>query len=380
MFDLKSIVRPNIYALKPYRCARDDYSAGILLDANENSHGSSLPQNSNFVDGNLERYPDPYQLEIKEKLCKLRGIQSAGHFFLGVGSDECIDMAIRVFVQPGKEKILITPPTYGMYSVSANINDVGIAKAPLIVDGGKFQLDVDNILKEIKQDPSIKLIFLCSPGNPTGTLLQKSDIIRILESSFKGIVFVDEAYVDFCADASCSTLVDSYPNLIVSQTLSKAFGLAGIRLGYTISSPEIAQIFNNTKAPYNISTLTSNIANQALGDGLTVMATYVASIKEQRKLLMQQLAKLSFVGGFLGTHDANFVLVQFVNKQGVPDNRVAMDIYKHLAEVSGVVVRFRGDELGCFGCLRITVGTPEENSTLIKFLQSKDIQSIANKH
>lgn len=146
MFDLKSIVRPNIYALKPYRCARDDYSSGILLDANENSHGSSLPQNSSFANGNLERYPDPYQLEIKEKLCKLRNIQSTNRFFLGVGSDECIDMAIRVFVQPGKEKILITPPTYGMYSVSANINDAGIAKVPLIVEGGKFQLDVPNVI------------------------------------------------------------------------------------------------------------------------------------------------------------------------------------------------------------------------------------------
>ncbi|KAI8901180.1 pyridoxal phosphate-dependent transferase [Globomyces pollinis-pini] len=385
MFDLKKAVRPNILKLKPYRCARDDYSAGILLDANENTHGPALDDVSKYTQlgSDLERYPDPYQVEVKELLCKFRNIPSTNYFYLGVGSDEVIDMAIRVFVTPGKEKILITPPTYGMYSVCAQINDVETVKIPLIVDDGAFQLNVIKILDAIKSDPLIKIVFLCSPGNPTGTLLQENDIKQILEcSDFNGVVLVDEAYIDFCETSekrsSVCTWVTKYPNLIVTQTLSKAFGLAGIRLGLSIANPEITQIFNNTKAPYNISTPTSMLGRDALSAaGLKVMRAHIESIQKQRVYLIDQLSKLPFVSRFLGAHDANFILVQFANSNGEADNNVAMSIYKQLAEIDGVVVRFRGMELGCEGCLRITVGTEEENKILMAKLSSEIMSNFA---
>lgn len=233
-FDLKKAVRPNIYSLQPYRCARDDYADGILLDANENTHGPSLAEDELKFDL-LQRYPDPHQQKLKEALAKLRNIPSHSHFYLGVGSDECIDMAIRVFVEPGKEKILISPPTYGMYAVSAQINNVEVCKVPLLTEGGSFQLNVAKIIDMVTNEPLIKMIIACSPGNPTGTRLSQSDIIEILECPFfSGVLMVDEAYIDFCKDsegefASMASLVLVYPNLIISQTLSKAFGLAGIR-------------------------------------------------------------------------------------------------------------------------------------------------------
>ena len=263
MFDLKLAVRSNILALKPYRCARDDYSCGVLLDANENAYGSAALNSG--VKG-LERYPDPRQNDIKQLICNYRKTSTPENLFLGVGSDECIDLAIRVFCKPGVDRILITPPTYGIYSVSAQVNDVSLVKIPLLVGNSNFQLDVPGIISAIKADPTIKIVFLCSPGNPTGTLLKHGDIKEILECSlYKGVVFVDEAYIDFIESESISAWASSqYPNLIVSQTLSKAFGLAGARLGYTISSREIAQIFNNTKAPYNISSPSSKIAKDAL--------------------------------------------------------------------------------------------------------------------
>ncbi|KAJ3305116.1 histidinol-phosphate transaminase [Kappamyces sp. JEL0829] len=377
-FDLQQVVRPNIWGLKPYRCARDDYSEGILLDANENTHGPSLGASvrTAYSTAQLERYPDPHQLQVKEALCALRGIPSPAHFFLGVGSDECIDMVLRVFCTPGRDKILITPPTYGMYSVSAQINDVAVVKVPLDVQDGAFQLNVPEMLSALSSDPHIKVVMLCSPGNPTGTLLRQSDIRAILEcKTYRGVVVVDEAYIDFCDDvdgepASVAAWVLKYPNLIVSQTLSKAFGLAGIRMGFTVSSPEIAQIFNNTKAPYNISTPTSNIALSALGaEGLSVKNVHIAMIKKERALLMQQVLQLPRVSRLLGTHDANFILVQLVNKSGEPDNDLAHSVYKELAETHRVVVRFRGMELGCPGCLRVTVGTAEENQVLLERLK-----------
>lgn len=386
MFELEKVVRPNILALKPYRCARDDYSTGILLDANENTHGPSLGKEALkvmapsadhhvlFNGAQLERYPDPHQVALKEKLCALRGLSSPSHFYLGVGSDECIDMAVRVFVQPGIEKILVTPPTYGMYSVCAAINDAGIVRVPLLKS---FQLDVDGIIDAVKKDPLIKIIILCSPGNPTGTLLKHEDITTILLApEFKGVVLVDEAYIDFCDPiqgnaASVAKWVLHYPNLIVSQTLSKAFGLAGIRLGMTISSPEIARIFNATKAPYNISTPTSFLASSALDtQGLEVMRTHIDMIKQERAILQPLLISLSFVSELIGAHDANFILARIVDNQRVASNERAQFIYKTLAEEHGVVVRYRGMEMHCQGCLRITIGTRKENLTLMEKLES----------
>ncbi|KAJ3333414.1 histidinol-phosphate transaminase [Blyttiomyces sp. JEL0837] len=380
MFNLEAIVRPNILALKPYRCARDDYSSGILLDANENSFGPSvsdrldgLKNATTYTDNHLERYPDPHQSEIKSMLAKLRGLPSDDHFFLGVGSDESIDMAIRVFCVPAKDKILTCPPTYGMYSVCAQVNDVGVVKVPLNVEGGAFSLNVDAVKEAVIQDPSIKIIFLCSPGNPTGTLLAKEDIRQILTmEEYKGVVLVDEAYIDFCSeDASVASWVLDYPNLIVTQTLSKSFGLAGIRLGVTISSPQMAAIFNKTKAPYNISTPTSILAKSAVSsEGLERMRKHVALIKEERSKLITSLLSIQGIARIIGNNDANFVLAQIVNSCGAPDNQLAFQVYKTLAEEEGVVVRFRGTEFGCEGCLRITVGTVEENQTLIEKLKA----------
>ncbi|EGF83239.1 hypothetical protein BATDEDRAFT_3086, partial [Batrachochytrium dendrobatidis JAM81] len=386
-FVLKDAVRPNIYALLPYRCARDDYKEGILLDANENSFGPALASRNDFQapaasgalgnsDVHLERYPDPHQHDIKKLLCGLRGIPSTDYFFLGVGSDESIDIAMRVFCKPSIDKILICPPTYGMYSVSAQVNDVQVVRVPLDTTDGLFQLQVDKILDELKNDHTIKMVILCSPGNPTGTLLKHQDIKRILDcTSFKGVVLVDEAYIDFCGDAgganvnSVASWTVQYPNLIVTQTLSKAFGLAGIRLGISISSPAISQIFNNTKAPYNISTPTSLLGRAALSEsGQDTMRHHITSIIEERRDLLQKFAKMPRLGMPLGNNDSNFILIPILNSSGTPDNEIALRIYKRLAEYEGVVVRFRGNELGCTGCVRITIGTPSQNITLVEKL------------
>lgn len=265
-FDIESVIRPNILALQPYRCARDDYKEGVLLDANENALGHSLPTSSpaqiiNDIDlltSDLHRYPDPSHDEVKDRIAKLRGIPGPEYVFLGVGSDEVIDLLMRVCCAPTKDKILITPPTYGMYSVCAHVNDVPIVKVPLDVAGGAFQVQVDKVRyphplflvlnhdlldllllynnsmqihTAISADPSIKLIFLCSPGNPTGTLVPLAAISTICENpAYKGIVIVDEAYIDFSGEGvSACSLVDKYANLVVMQTLSKSFGLAAIR-------------------------------------------------------------------------------------------------------------------------------------------------------
>ncbi|RHZ75761.1 hypothetical protein Glove_209g115 [Diversispora epigaea] len=370
-FSLDSIVRPNILKLKPYVCARDDYTSGILLDANENSFGTIL-QNEKLLteELNLNRYPDPNQVLIKKRLVSFRGLPSIDYFFLGVGSDEIIDLIIRIFCVPGKDKILITPPTYGMYSVCANINDVGIVNVNLDVEDGKFQLKTEEISKGLKENPTVKIIFLCSPGNPTGTILSKEDIKTILnDSCFNGIVVVDEAYIDFVEEkkeASVAKWVEQYPNLIVMQTLSKSFGLAGVRLGIGISDPKIIRLMNNTKAPYNINSLTSEIVFKALSpENIERMKTICQQIRAEQIKLMSSISHLSGIGKFLGGNDANFILVQILNKKGEkPSNEGAYSVYKNLAEKLGIVVRFRGNEFGCEGCLRITVGTSQENKTL----------------
>ncbi|CAG8768472.1 22134_t:CDS:2, partial [Gigaspora rosea] len=231
-FSLESIVRPNILSLTPYRCARDDYGTGILLDANENSFGSVLQEEESLLVKDLHRYPDPNQVLIKERLISFRGLQSIDYLFLGVGSDEIIDLLMRIFCIPGKDKIIITPPTYGMYSVCANINDVQVIKVNLDVEDGRFQLKPDKISEALSENPSTKLVYLCSPGNPTGTCLSHTTIKAVLDDpNLKGVVVIDEAYIDFTEEteeASVAKWVEKYPNLIVMQTLSKSFGLAAI--------------------------------------------------------------------------------------------------------------------------------------------------------
>ncbi|CAO3607780.1 unnamed protein product [Cunninghamella blakesleeana] len=370
-FSLEKVIRPNILELQPYRCARDDYDSGILLNANENAYGPSLPEQR---EGDLHRYPDPYHVRVKEAFIKLRQLPSTKHVFLGVGSDEVIDLLMRIACVPAKDKILITPPTYGMYSVCAHINDVNVVKTPLIVEGGAYQLDTDKVLQDLKANPEVKLVFLCSPGNPTGTCLSHASIRQVLESDYEGIVVVDEAYVDFVdkEEGSVAQWVDKYPNLVVMQTLSKSFGLAGIRLGIAVGHPDLIQILNNTKAPYNIGTPSATIAYEALSDkGVERMNEYRSKLIEQRGKVIEALKKIQGTGKILGGNDANFILVEILDKEtnSKPCNQRSEQIYKHMAESKDVVVRFRGKEYGCESCLRITIGTEDENNSMLSRLE-----------
>ncbi|KAJ2396385.1 histidinol-phosphate transaminase [Coemansia sp. RSA 2559] len=384
-FDAKRVVRPNIRNLVPYRCARDDYSEGILLDANENSYGPVLQvsiteskedsgklQIESQADGQqLHRYPDPLGREVKQRILMLRpSVPGIDNIFLGVGSDEVIDLLVRIICQPGKDAIMITPPTYGMYKVVASINDVDVVKVPLVVEGGSFQLDVDAVIETALGNEAIKIIWLCSPGNPTGTYLKEADVRKLLESGFGGLVVVDEAYVDFVRPEkgeSYAKLVSEYPGLFVMQTMSKSFGLAGIRLGVGIGGSEIVGYLNNAKAPYSVSTLSLDVAKAALSDeNVEKMRRVAASIAEQRDgYLIPELKQLPHLGEIIGGNDANFVLCRFVDSKGAVSNKIAKELYEEMAENQGLVVRYRGSDYGCEGCLRITVGTADENKVVV---------------
>lgn len=288
------------------------------------------------------------------------------NLFCGVGSDEAIDALLRCFCVPGEDKLLTCPPTYGMYAVSAQINDVEIVHVPLDVDD-RFNLQPEKIKERLSADPKIKMVYICSPGNPTASLIRKEDIQKVLEhASWNGIVVLDEAYIDFAPDgSSLAEWVLEWPNLVVMQTLSKAFGLAGIRLGVAYSTPEIASLLNNLKAPYNISSPTSALATAALApQNLEVMRQNRSKILQQRERLLDELPKMSGIGRFLGGTDSNFLLVEILDKPrddaGRPDNPTALAVYETMAGSRGVVVRYRGNELGCEGCLRVTVGTEKE--------------------
>ncbi|KAF6813728.1 histidinol-phosphate aminotransferase [Colletotrichum sojae] len=383
-FNLEKCARPNILALEPYRCARDDYKddgTNVLLDANENAYGPSLE--SNFEAGDLgidflglNRYPDPHQPELKQLLCDLRNTHThttkdlgPENVFVGVGSDEAIDALLRCFCAPGKDRILTCPPTYGMYSVSAQINDVSIVKVPL-KPAPEFAMDTDAILDTLTREENIKLVYLCTPGNPTGSMLSKEEVTRVLQHpTWNGVVVLDEAYIDFAPEgSSLAEWVLEWPNLVVMQTLSKAFGMAGIRLGAAFTSPPIARLLNAMKAPYNISSPTSALACYAVSEkGLAVMRANRAKILAQRDRIIAELPKIPGVGRLRGGTESNFLLYEMLDAQGEPDNVTALAVYERLAENKGVVVRFRGKEHGCLGCLRITVGTEEE---VTRFLAS----------
>lgn len=360
-----------------------DDGTNVLLDANENAYGPSL--DSADVKGStlggldplgLHRYPDPHQPELKQLLCNLRNTHAhtpktitPENLFVGVGSDEAIDALLRCFCVPGKDRILTCPPTYGMYSVSAQVNDIDIVKVPLNA-APEFSLNVPAITDALTHEPNIKLAYFCSPGNPTGALLAKDDIKQILNHpTWNGVVVLDEAYIDFAPeDASLAELVAEYPNLVVMQTLSKAFGMAGIRLGAAFTSAPIARMLNSMKAPYNIASPTSAFAQYALGvKGLAVMRANRAKIVAQRERLIQELPRIEGVGRLRGGTASNFMLYEILNADGKPDNATAVAVYEKLAEQKGVVVRFRGKEHGCLGCLRITVGTEDE---VTRFLES----------
>lgn len=312
-----------------------------------------------------------HQEDLKQLLCNLRNTHThttqnitPDNLFVGVGSDEAIDALIRGFCVPGKDKILTCPPTYGMYSVSAQVNDVTLVKIPLQLPS--FALDIPAILHALSTDPSIKLAYLCSPGNPTGALLAKSDVEQILSHNWNGVVVLDEAYIDFAPEgSSLAEWVAEWPNLVVMQTLSKAFGLAGIRLGAAFADPAIARLLNSMKAPYNIPNPTSQIARAALSPRhLEIMQRNKDLIVQQRERLLAELPKIPGIGALHGGVASNFLLYQILDapaeKGGKPSNETALAVYEGLAEEKGVVVRFRGKEYGCEGCLRITVGTEKE--------------------
>jgi histidinol-phosphate aminotransferase len=338
---------------------------------NQTKNGKDEKPQLDFL--GLNRYPDPHQVELKRRLCRLRNVkthtqQNLGpeNLFVGVGSDEAIDALLRCFCAPGKDKIMTCPPTYGMYAVSAQVNDIEIVHVPLDVRR-EFALQPDKINEALSSDASIKMVYICSPGNPTGRLISKEDVQQVLQHpTWNGVVVLDEAYIDFAADgSSLAEWVMEWPNLVVMQTLSKAFGLAGIRLGAAFSSPDIARLLNNLKAPYNISSPTSAIAIAALEpNNLAVMRENRAKILGQRDRLIEELPSISGIGRFLGGTESNFLLVEILDRPrssgGRPDNTTALAVYETMAEQRGVVVRFRGKELGCEGCLRITVGTEEE--------------------
>ncbi|KAI9167062.1 Histidinol-phosphate aminotransferase [Paramyrothecium foliicola] len=386
--DVRTSQHPLAAAI-PLRPDYKDDGTNVLLDANENAYGPSLSQDvqsaAASADGpsldllGLHRYPDPHQADLKQLLCRLRNTHAHSqrtlepeHLFVGVGSDEAIDGLLRCFCVPAKDRILTCPPTYGMYAVSAQVNDVAIVKVPL-KPAPEFALDVPAIMTALSDEPNIKLVYLCSPGNPTGSLLAKSDVEQILaHPTWNGIVVLDEAYIDFAPeDASLAELVTEYPNLVVMQTLSKAFGMAGIRLGAAFASPPVAQLLNNLKAPYNISSPTSALASYAVQDkGLAVMRANRAKILQQRDRLLEELPKVPGVGRLRGGTTSNFLLYEMLDAHGNPDNVTALAVYEKLAEVKGVVVRFRGKEHGCQGCLRITIGTEDEVTRLLESLRN----------
>lgn len=345
-FDINKLVRPNIKKLVPYSSARSEFSgnASIFLDANENSYGSPLSKWYN-------RYPDPLQLELKKKIGSIKNV-SPEKILLGNGSDECIDLLIRAFCNPVRDNIIICPPTYGMYEVFARINDVPVKEVPLT---RSYQLDLERIEEEI--DAFTKIIFLCSPNNPTGNSLNRDDI-EIILNNFNGLVVLDEAYINFSRQRSFSTELNEYPNLVVMQTFSKAWGLAALRLGINFASVEITDILNKIKPPYNINQATQELAMNAL-DHLDEVNAMIKEIVKERQLLADQLKELPAVLEIYPS-DANFLLVRTTN---------ATAIYNYLKE-QGIIVRNRSNVLLCEDCLRITVGTKDENRQLIEVLNN----------
>jgi len=351
------LARPNILKLLPYRCARDDYDSGVLLDANENALGpTSVPTNSLDPYDNhltLERYPCPYQIPLKSMYADYRGHGlNPSNLFIGVGSDEAIDMLMRIFCTPGKDNIMTTPPTYGMYKVCANVNDVEIVQVPLTPD---FDLRIPEMLEAVTDET--KLMFVCSPGNPTAKAIPLSHVEKLANSSYNGIIVVDEAYVDFSTEGSAVSLVNKYPNIVVLQTLSKAFGLAGIRLGFAIGAPDVIQLMNNVKAPYNVNKLTSEVAQNAMKN-VHVLEKNIKSLLEEREIVMKRLNGLDYVVKVYPS-DANFVLFQM--------KAHSKEVYKQMAD-SGVVCRYRGSEIHCHECIRVTIGSSDDTDAFFTAL------------
>jgi len=341
MCKIEKLVRPNVLNLQPYSSARDEFNGkeGIFLDANENPYG------------NLNRYPDPYQIELKTKLAQLKQTPLET-IFIGNGSDEIIDLAFRIFCEPGKDKALTFSPTYGMYDVSAAINNVELLKIPL---NDSFQIDLQKIIPFF-MDASIKLLFICSPNNPTGNTIDSKAIEFILHN-FKGIVIVDEAYIDFSKDASLLGLITTYTNLIISQTFSKAWGLAAARVGVAYSNETIISFYNKVKPPYNVSELNQMAALNMLSNPAEFESN-LQNILREKERLKKELSQFDWVKKIYPS-DANFLLVELEN---------ANEVYAYLVEQQ-VVVRNRTTQVK--NCIRISVGTSEENQKLVTALKNR---------
>lgn len=346
MFNLASLVRSNIKKLSPYSSARDEFSgkASVFLDANENSLGSPLTKWYN-------RYPDPLQKKVKEKISFIKKVP-VEQIFLGNGSDEPIDILLRCFCEPQVDEVIIMPPTYGMYEVSANINNVTIRKVPLT---SSFQIDLEQLEQSIQ--PNTKIIWICSPNNPTGNSMDRQSIEMIL-NNFDGLVVIDEAYINFSRQKSFVADLNDYPNLVVMQTLSKAWGLAGLRMGMAFASREIIQYMNKVKPPYNISEPVQELALKAL-DEIGQVNDMIKAIVDMRAALEKDLMNIETVEKIYPS-DANFLLVKFQDANAV---------YEYLLDRE-IVVRDRSNVQRCEDCLRITVGTEKENKALIESLKS----------
>lgn len=340
-FNLNNLIRDNIRQLTPYSSARNEFSgeASIMLDANENAYGSPITDAYN-------RYPDPLQNKVKERLSGIKGIP-ASNMFLGNGSDEAIDILFRLFCRPGVDNVILLPPTYGMYEVSAQINDVFCKKINLTKE---YQLDLGAIAEAI--DQNTKMIFICSPNNPTGNSIDVRDIETLLVN-FDGIVVVDEAYINYSKQRSFTPALAEFPNLVVLQTLSKAWGLAALRLGMAFASRDIIQLMNRVKPPYNINQATQEIVLKAL-EGVDQVNQWIKEVVSEREALIDALNNMPSVKK-VAPSDANFILVQFDRPR---------DLFNYLLD-QGIVVRDRSRVVLCEDCLRITIGTPSENKKLI---------------
>lgn len=340
--NIEALIRPNIVALKPYSSARHEFTGHgeIFLDANENPY-----------DTDVNRYPDPLQLELKQVISELKNIP-VDQIFLGNGSDEAIDLILRIFCTPGQDEIMVLPPTYGMYQVSADIADVKVKKVRLTED---FQPDLESIRQSMGENT--KVLFLCSPNNPSGNLIGIEKVKQIL-GFFNGIVVIDEAYIDFCPESTTIPMIGLYDRLIVLQTLSKAWGMAAIRLGMAFSSADIISYFNKVKAPYNINILTQRFALDRL-DRKQDMRVQTDEILNEKYKLMALLPSIPCVQKVYPS-DANFLLIKVTQADRIYEALVA----------EGIVVRNRSKEPGCENALRITIGKPKENELLIQTLKS----------
>ncbi|MDM1442529.1 histidinol-phosphate transaminase [Myroides odoratimimus] len=340
--NINELVRPNIKALSPYTSARDEYKGdiGIFLDANENPYGI------------VNRYPDPYQVELKKTISQIKG-GNPDQLFLGNGSDEAIDLAYRIFCEPSKDKAIVFTPTYGMYEVYANINAVELITLPL---DNVFQIE-QGLVEPYLEDPTVKLMFICSPNNPTGNLIEKETIISLLKR-FKGIVIIDEAYIDFSKEASWLEELSQYGNLIILQTLSKGWGMAGLRIGMAWMSEEVLYYFNKVKSPYNLSISNQQQAIELLSDTVGFKERITLLLNEKERLI-RELNTLSMTQ-FIYPSEANYLLVKFDK---------ADRLYQELIDRQ-IVVRNRSKVVE--NTLRISIGTPEENNQLITALKTID--------